>query len=455
MRLTEVRSWVRAHTAGAHVIVPLLLTMVTGCANDGPAGDGDGGSGVIDGGLDVDGSCVGLHCRQVDCPGGGTTSVSGTVTTPKGDLPLYGAVVYVPQGPLDPIEVGASCEQCSAELSGNPLVQTTTDTAGKFTLGNMPVGTDMPLVIQIGKWRRLVKIPETPACTNTPLDVNVTRLPRNQSEGDIPKIALVTGGADALECLLLKVGIDQSEFTPEDQSGRINLYAGVGGSARYTGTWNGGVAFSNATALWDRLDTLKPYDIVLLSCEGTENPTNKSVEARQAVVDFTHAGGRVFASHWHNFFIEHGPAPWPTVATFKHQEDPPNLTADVDTTFPKGMALAEWLVNVGGSATLGKLPLIAVQHTVDAVNASLAQRWVFTPSNPTSVQYFTFNTPLGAAPEDQCGRVVDSDIHVSAGDQNGKDYPDGCTSVGLSPQEKALVFMLFDLSACIAPDVVK
>jgi hypothetical protein len=384
--------------------------------------------------------------------------VSGTIYDPAGKVPLYNVIVYVPNTALDPIPEGASCDKCGATVSGSPIATALTDETGAFRLANVPVGRDIPLVIQVGKWRREIKVPTVAACTDTPLtDPALTRLPRSRSEGHLPKMALTTGRADALECLLRKVGIDEAEFTPEDSPGRVNFFDGYGGTNRYAPTLNGGATFTAAESWWESLNNLRKYDIVLLSCEGTEYPDNKSVTARQAMQDYLAIGGRVFASHWHNYWIEHGPDPFPTVATFQHRDDlPVPFVATIDTSFPKGAAMASWLVNVGGSLTRGSLVIRGAQHTIDAVNPAVAQRWIYS-TTPTSVQYLTFNTPMSTPPDQQCGRVVLSDIHVSSGDRSDPDapFPTGCVTTDLSPQEQALEFMLFDLSSCLRRDDVK
>ncbi|WP_438019058.1 carboxypeptidase-like regulatory domain-containing protein [Sorangium sp. So ce315] len=447
-------------------------TATTASGGAGPGGGGQGtgggdfgiGGGVLtnvgSGGAGGEGPCEGLECQQVECEGGAKTTVSGTVYDPSGKLPLYNVIVYVPNAPLDPIADGATCDQCSATLSGSPLVTALTDTAGNFVLENVPVGEDIPIVVQVGKWRREIVLPAVEACQDTPTDAGTIRLPRNQDEGHLPKIALTTGGADPLECLLHKLGISESEFTPETGSGRIHLFAGRGDAGhpvttRYAEGLNQGVEFTPATSLWGSVDTLRQYDMVVFACESDPYIADKPETARQALFDYTSLGGRVFASHWHNVWLKRGPAPFPDTAVWDNiNADPESpLTALVDTTLPKGQALADWLVNVGASDVPGQIVINGAQHTVNDVNDEIATRWIYYDQpEPAGIQYFTFNAPIDAPEDQQCGRLVFTDIHVSAGDRTGPPFPEGCSTDELTPQEKALLFMLFDLSACIVPD---
>src|SRR6185312_9897996 len=170
---------------------------------------------------------------------------------------LYNVAVYIPNQSLAALPEGVSCQKCDGTASGQPIASALTDATGHFTMDNPPVGQNIPMVIQVGKWRREVIIPNVTRCTdNVITDVNLERLPANQSEGHLPLIALTTGHSDALECLLRKIGISDSEFTPDSGTGRVHLYYGGGDLSNPSGSGAGasslvsGAKLAGASALW-------------------------------------------------------------------------------------------------------------------------------------------------------------------------------------------------------------
>lgn len=470
---------------GACSVVTLALLQAggPGCGDDSGSSPDDGGAG--DGAAsgdsafvnfnDGDKPCVGLECNQVaTCTGGALTTLTGKVFDPAGKVPLYNVVVYVPNGEPAPITLGLGpqCDRCAGTVSGNPIATTLTDAAGSFKLENVPAGVDFPLVMQVGKWRRKVTIPKVEACQTVAAADSLTRLPRNRAEGDIPRIAIATGAADPLECLLRKIGLDDTEFGTAGADARVHLFAGGGfGAKAATSSFKTGGTFAPATGMWGSVEEMKKYDIVMLSCEGDENAATKPVAARQALYDYAKVGGRVFTSHYHHYWFSNSPvaevkalATWTNDftcqgagCTFEAEPSPATIVnGTLATTFPKAIAMKQWLKNTQSLTGPGDtLPIQEARHNVNAVTAN-ALSWI-TMQNPednnkTAHEYMTFNTPVGAADAEVCGRVVYSDLHVGAGDSTGAPFPNGCTTPDLTPQQKALEFMLFDLSSCIQKD---
>ncbi|HUJ63704.1 MAG TPA: hypothetical protein VLX92_34630 [Kofleriaceae bacterium] len=426
--------------------------------------------------------CTGLQCQQVDCTSMGlaadATQISGTVFAPNGTLPLYGINVYVPNSDPGPMPPGLTCNQCTDSLPGNPVVQVTTDEAGKFTLANMPVGTNIPLVIVSGKWRRQITIPNVAKCMSTPIDPTDTTLPKsttdmtpNTKSVDMPAVAISTGGADALECLIRKLGISDTEIGTAGGPQRIHLYADTMSSGEGTDRFKSGFAggsgnFADSQTLWGSFGTLSKYDIVIFSCEGRQASNTKPQAAMDALKMYADMGGRVFLSHWHNIWIEGAttptgpqkPAVWTSIATWNNSSTtfttPPDTIDEINN--PKGASFATWMLNVMGSTTRDQVDIGngTGKNTVTSVDNTRAERWVYWTGNGGQVpQNFQFTTPNEASTDQRCGKVVFSDMHVSGDSSSspgGTGYPSQCSTQPLTPQEKALAFMFFDIASCVS-----
>ena len=456
-----------------------------GGSSDAPAATPDGGGAV---GFDFDATpessvkCTNLECQIKECvddPAG--TRVLGTVTDPGGARPIFNAVVYVPNAPLAPLGAGVSCDRCDAPHSGAPLRITTTDAAGRFELDNIPAGANIPLVVQIGKWRRTVILADVPQCSEVSADL---RLPRSRAEGDLPRIAITTGAADALPCLLRKIGIDDSEIGVAGSAASIHLFQGGGYGGGDGGTpvtasssFTNGPAFPSAQALWNDPAALAKYDAVLLACEGAPNDdaVHKSPAAKQALYDYAKAGGRVLATHYHDTFFSGSPDPAPRgVAAWSDRAGPaagdPRTTpvdTEVASTFAKAAAMSAWLAKQGALTAGGKLALFDARHDVDGVDAGAggAVAWiqVANPSYPAApaVQHLTFGAPIGASNAEVCGRVAFTNVHYGPSTELGlvddatKPFPAGCQTKALTAQQKALELVLFDLVSCAQDDSAK
>ena len=207
-----------------------LQTQPTACADDpcDPSctdyvdnGSGlDAGSGLTatdSGGvtlLQEGGTCTGYQCQIASCASNSPTTLTGTVYDPAGLNPVYHAYVYIPvQLPLPAIPAGAQKDACGGGGNLPPSVAYAyTGPDGKFTLTNVPSGTNIPLVVQIGKWRRTQMLSSVNQCTTTAVPASQTRLPQNKTDGynnqaDLPQIALVSGSCDPMECLIRRIGV--------------------------------------------------------------------------------------------------------------------------------------------------------------------------------------------------------------------------------------------------------
>ncbi len=393
------------------------------------------------------------------------TTISGTVYDPRttNALPLPNVLVYATTNPVAALPSGVQCLTYQAPTNVVSYAYSAVD--GTFTLGNIPENASYTIVIQAGKWRRQFPNEAVGATPLTGLSLN---MPADHTQGDIPMIAIVTGSVDAAECVLHDMGIANTEFT--DDNGTVNL----GGHIHlYRGGGNPGAEINSATptesALTGNPTTLSNYDMVMFPCQG-----GQYVQASGPLtnlMDYANAGGRLFTTHYSYVYLDPNPpmdaqfapvANWTTTA----EQSIVSGVATVNTDFSDGATLAQWLQNSGATVTgTGNQIQVNTLRTDVSTVIPPTQSWLTlnSGSSPTQsgnpVMQMTFNTPVGAAAANQCGRVMFNDYHVVTPIAGANQvYPAECptttpTSTQLAQQEM-LEYALFDLSTFVQPVVV-
>ena len=378
------------------------------------------------------------------CPSGrNTTTISGVVYSPNGQDPLPDVLVYVP-GAAGAVVIPDGVT--TADLRPvSPLTQTTTAYDGSYTLVDAPAGTSVPIVIQSGKWQRQLVIASVTACQdNVPPDPSgdkFTRFPKNQSEGYIPRIGIVTGSKEATECVIRKVGLDDAEFTDSSGTGRINLFVGSksGGSRIDSNTPDELTLVNDATQV-NRLD------MILFPCQGSDQTTTTA--GQNNLASFANSGGRLFINHHSHAWLKNNTGFANTFNWGSDSASAPNGTGTIDEGFTIGVTLTNWLQNLGQTTTPGQVAISTVFASLASITTN-AQLWITLNSNSLPVQA-SFDTPVGAGVGNTYGRVLYNEYHVSPASSSGTTFPNECSGTSMSEQEKVLEFSLFDLSSFAA-----
>ncbi len=416
----------------------------------------DGGSGPGDGGLPQ----CGEQCANY-CPAGTSTMLSGVVTAPNGIDPVPGAVVYVPLT-IEEFPVQVTCEICGDILS-NAIIATTTAPDGSFTLGPLPTSMNPPpggtitVISQKGRFRRVAEVSIGTWCAaNTGQDADFRLPSKNEGRNTIPNIAVATGDYDKMECVLLKLGIENGAF---------DLYGGVGQA-----TESGLVGFNT---LLENPTMLKSYNIVFINCAANtfEDLLTANAQVRTNVEDYVNSGGRLYVTDWSYDYIEQVPG-WSARIDFgpgasSGSPEEPNAGAigegEISTeALVQDPVMISWLNAVEartGDSIIDAMNRVHIQHflvqwvmQLMVAPMDTSKVWL---TGQVSGDGLSGDLPLTTTFDvNSCGRVLYSSYHTLGRDDINpffppETFPIYCASGALSPQERVLEYLILHVADCI------
>jgi hypothetical protein len=409
-----------------------------------------------DGGRDQSSpTCRGRLCQVPRCPTGTTTEVVGRLFAGNGSDPVPGAIVFVPVDDVPELPSTVTCDQCN----NLPAAVTTATTSfdGSFRLRGVPSGS-FPLVARLGRFQRVATVTAT-ACVENRVDADRDtankglRLPRQKGElaplDRLPRIAVVSGDYDQIECVLKRIGIDQ-----------LDMYNG-----RATGSTNP-PPIAEQSALFTDSARLFGYDIVVVNC--TDNQYQSllaQATVKQNLESFVARGGRLYVTDWAYDVVEQIPAFAPYIC-FEPQSPPAAPMCSGGSARPMSAdsrdyysgrsqildpEMARWLAQFpsvidGSSSVEVDYSFVVVAKVGDDANGK-SKVWVQGPAKGygTRPQTVTFDYK-------SCGRVHFSTYNTEPNGNvdDGQRWPTSCKA-SLSAQERLLEYLFFNVAACVGP----
>ena len=346
---------------------------------------------------------------------------TGKVVTPAGDIPIAGALVYLTQKKPDPIPTGNFCDACVALEKTVP--QTLTKFDGTFELTANRLGKQF-VVIQKGQFRRVVEIEVK--LGDVAMSKSDTILPTrsNTSTGDtVPSILVLDTNYDDIEETLGRLGVGTIEKA--DQATRLAL---LKDPAR-----------------------LAKYQIIFLPCgtcatRGGIFPANDDAldaTVQKNLKEWVQKGGKLYVTDFAYSFINET---WKDYVTFAPNRGCESDDYDTPANI-QDPGLKEWLDGQNDKTFTFENAWIKIDRVneVTVPDATGGTKRIV-PKVWASGLDAGRNRPMTVSFEDRCGRVLYSAYHTegSAGGSGG----------GLLPQEKALMYVLFEMSTCLIDPVI-
>ncbi len=418
-----------------------------------PGGDGGRDGSGIDSALDAidtggDGS--GNRLDAVDhtlCPGTGT-ELTGTVLSPNGQDPIFGAVVYVTPSEPAAISAGVGCDTCS--IPSDAIGFTTTGADGQFSIAHAyDQGGPVNLVIQKGRFRRIVRL-NTSGCAPVALTSAQTTLPgASGTDVSFPRILVANMVFDDIGAVLTRIGI--TEFDRMDGCRSATSSTAI-------------AACPLGQLLADPV-RLAQYNMVLLPCGslgGFHQWENLPAGITTALQAFLQAGGRLYASDLSYGVIQR---PFPTAFTFaggttlsQGGNDPADVGVGGSRAAPRSFEgiidnpdLLTWMRGRGALLPNDHVFLTEFINPWGAVDTAgpNATTWVHAvvPLRaasgailPDADHPLTVEAQYRGTGGMGCGRVVFTSYHTTS-----------TTTGPLTPQERVLEWLLFELGGCATP----